>query len=139
MKGVNILRLRKLLSIIVLLFLLSGCLYNRSEQVDNKIDNEKNEVVSVPSVAKSIEEYLLVPSIQKIIKRGYIKVVMVPDDIAVFCRTTKNGELEGLDVDLARKIVRTLGVKLEIHPTKQYSDILDLLSNNSVGFGYRDV
>lgn len=118
---------------IILLFLLFGACSSVENQQEESLSRAETTIIK--PITESVDKQLIFPAIQKIIDRGYIRVAMLPNDIGVLCRTTQDGDFAGLDVDFARDIARTLGVKLEIHKIKQYSDIALLLANGTVDLG----
>lgn len=121
-----------LMVILLLMSFFCGCnISNEGNEADKKdnIEDVKNVEDMVLAVLKKETEKMRFESIKEIIERGYIKIAMVPDDVDVFCRVNKDGDVEGLDAQIAKKLAQTLGVKLEVYKAKQYEDILKLLLN----------
>lgn len=116
------------------LFFLCCCSNFETQQEKYSFDiNAQTEFIK--PITETIDKEFILPAIQRIIDRGSLRVAILPNDIDVFCRVTENGDFAGIDVDFAKNIAKTLGVKLEIHTIKQYSDISVLLANNTVDIG----
>jgi ABC-type amino acid transport substrate-binding protein len=58
--------------------------------------------------------------------RGEVRVCIWPDYFAISYRNPRNGELEGIDIDLARDFARRLGVSLAFVETN-FRDFMDAL------------
>jgi ABC-type amino acid transport substrate-binding protein len=62
--------------------------------------------------------------------RGEIRVCIWPDYFAISYRNPRNGELEGIDIDLARDFARRLGVRLAFVETN-FRDFMGLLEQRA--------
>jgi ABC-type amino acid transport substrate-binding protein len=62
--------------------------------------------------------------------RGELRVCMWPDYFAISFRNPRNGELEGIDIDLARDFARRLGVSLAFVETN-FRDFMDRLEQGA--------
>jgi ABC-type amino acid transport substrate-binding protein len=58
--------------------------------------------------------------------RGELRVCIWPDYFAISYRNPRNGELEGIDIDLARDFARRLGTRLALVETN-FRDFMDRL------------
>ena len=64
---------------------------------------------------------LMPPDMQRILERGKLTVALLGQDNAPFFMD-RNGQLDGLDIQLARNLADQLGVALEIHRSAQTFD-----------------
>lgn len=62
--------------------------------------------------------------------RGELRVCIWPDYFAISYRSPRNGQLEGIDVDLARDFARRLGVSLTFVETN-FRDFMDRLDERA--------
>jgi polar amino acid transport system substrate-binding protein len=75
--------------------------------------------------AESVRDELVKEStIEKILKRGYIKVGM--STFVPWAMQDKNGNLIGFEIDVAKRLAEDMGVKVEFVPTK-WSGIIPAL------------
>lgn len=68
--------------------------------------------------------------LQAIRARNELQVCIWPDYFAISYRNPRNGELEGLDIDMARGLAARLDVGLAFHETS-FGDFLDRLEDGS--------
>ncbi|WP_051321340.1 substrate-binding periplasmic protein [Chrysiogenes arsenatis] len=75
----------------------------------------------------------LPPDMQRIFDRGTLRVGMYHADIAPFFMQSNNGELTGIDVDLAHHVAQELGVELELVRTaKTFDALVEMLEKREV-------
>ena len=67
------------------------------------------------------------PRLEAIAARGALRVCIWPDYFAISYRNPRNGELEGIDIDMARAFARRLGVRLDLVDTT-FADFMDRLA-----------
>ncbi|NEQ71807.1 MAG: transporter substrate-binding domain-containing protein [Okeania sp. SIO2C9] len=81
---------------------------------------------SFPQKSSSVK--LLSPDIQKIVDRGELIVVMTEYDNSPFFVENKRGELEGLDIKIARGLAEALGVELQINRSaKTFNEVVEFV------------
>lgn len=72
------------------------------------------------------DEVSMPPDIKRIKDRGELVVAMINEDVPYFFCKDKDGKLFGFDVDLAKGIADTLGVKVRFHrKSEKYSDVVE--------------
>jgi len=71
------------------------------------------------------------PSIQKILNKKTLVVALTKADLPPFFETNKQGKLHGLDITLAKKIAKSLGVNLKFNrKAKTFEQIIDIVAKN---------
>ncbi len=81
-----------------------------------------------PSLVKVADGRLLAPDIARVVNRGELVVAMLGVDTPPFF-FDKNGELVGLEVDLARAIAKELGVNVRFNRTpKTFNAVVDTIA-----------
>lgn len=81
-----------------------------------------------PGLVKVADGRLLAPEIARIVNRGELIVAMLGVDTPPFFYE-KNGELVGLEVDLARAIGKELGVKVRFNrDAKTFNAVVDIIA-----------
>ncbi|NES68289.1 MAG: transporter substrate-binding domain-containing protein, partial [Okeania sp. SIO2D1] len=81
---------------------------------------------SFPQKSSSVK--LLSPDIQKIVDRGELIVVMTEYDNSPFFVENNRGELEGLDIKIARGLAEALGVELQINRSaKTFNEVVEFV------------
>jgi ABC-type amino acid transport substrate-binding protein len=71
------------------------------------------------------------PSIEKILKRGELRIALYHKDIFPFFFHDKNGKLVGYDIDIAKKIASTLGVKPVFNrDAETFDSIIEMVAEN---------
>ena len=71
-----------------------------------------------------------VPShLDQIRQSGEMRVCIWPDYYSISYRNTRNGQLEGIDIDMARELAKDLGVKVRFVDSSFKTMIDDLLSD----------
>lgn len=76
------------------------------------------------------------PGLNKIIERGEITVSFTPNETAIFTIIDDNGNLSGIDVDIANLIARELGVKLNLKTTaSDWNSVVEEVMNQEADFG----
>lgn len=66
-------------------------------------------------------------TLEAIRARGAVRVCIWPDYFAISFRNPRNGELEGIDIDMARALARHLGVRLDLVDTN-FAAFMDRLA-----------
>ncbi len=94
----------------------------------NAIQTESTNSTDIKNF-NNIDKENLSPDIKSIIDRGKLRVAMVGGERPGFCYHDQNGELRGVDVNLAEGIAEALGVDLEID---QSTDTYDNLANRII-------
>lgn len=76
------------------------------------------------------------PALDRILKKGYLIVAMIATDSPPFVMADGNGDVLGIDVDLARRIAKALGVRLHIDRTsKTYDEVVDKVADGDADIG----
>jgi ABC-type amino acid transport substrate-binding protein len=70
-------------------------------------------------------------SIEKILKKGELRIALYHKDIFPFFFHDKNGSLAGYDIDIAKKIASTLGVKPVFYrDAETFDSIIEMVAKN---------
>lgn len=84
-----------------------------------------------PPTAKP-KENLVFPSIQKIIDAGVLKFAISASERPPFFFTNKSGELDGVDIRMAKAIAAALGVKAEfIQTEKDFDEVVNQVARGT--------
>jgi ABC-type amino acid transport substrate-binding protein len=116
--------------IFVIVFCFSSCQKSnqtKQEKIqDNVFQENDNQAITVEN------KKLYSSDIQNIKDRGKLIVAMAPDNNEIFYRTAQNGQLKGIDIDIAKEIATNLGVEATFDRTAASHDQLqDKLLDNS--------
>jgi polar amino acid transport system substrate-binding protein len=88
------------------------------------------------SVSASSSQKLYHPEIQAIVDRGYLVVALHHTDHPPFFMLDHNGELIGLDIEIAHKIARALNVKVKFHrESTTFDQIVDTIAHEQADIG----
>lgn len=88
-----------------------------------------------PALVRVADSRLLAPDIARISERGELIVAMLDTDTPPFFYA-KNGELIGLEVDIARDLARELNVKLRItRQARTFNDVVDIVARQEADLG----
>jgi len=71
-------------------------------------------------------------SIEEILTRKKLRVGVCKSWEAPFYYKNKNGDLTGIDIDIARKIAKELGVEVEFIFTDDWNQLIDLITQNKI-------
>ncbi len=92
-------------------------------------------VTSLSFCATFAEAQVGPPDIESITKQGYIVVAMLGSDNAPFF-SVKDGELVGIDVDLAKSIAADLGVQPRFdRSAKSFDEVIELVRSGKADIG----
>lgn len=81
---------------------------------------------SVPAPSEGETRGLMPPDIERILNRGKLVVAVLGRDNAPFFMDMGDGEIGGLDIQLARAIASELGVELELkRSAKTFNEVVD--------------
>lgn len=123
-----------LLGLCLILTFSYGC--NQTQQIksDSHLPSVNTEVESSKTIQPiQLDEKSLLPGIEKIIKRGTLRVAMVNIDVDGFCETQEDGSLTGIDAQLAKDIANSMGVSLTINrESDSWDKLTELLANDEV-------
>lgn len=73
------------------------------------------------------------PEILKIKKQGVLTVGILHEDTPPFFMTGKDGQLHGFDIELAKRIGKELGVKVEFNRSaRTFDDVVDLVVQKKI-------
>jgi polar amino acid transport system substrate-binding protein len=73
---------------------------------------------------------------QRIMGKGKITVALLNKDRYPFFMTTKEGQLTGFDIDLARDIASQLGVRVEFNRNaKTFDEVIDIVAKKGADLG----
>jgi polar amino acid transport system substrate-binding protein len=76
------------------------------------------------------------PDIKRIMSKGKITVALVNNDRYPFFMTTKEGQLTGFDIDLARDVASQFGVKVEFNRNaKTFDEVIDIVAKKEADLG----
>lgn len=87
------------------------------------------------SLVRVADGRLLAPDIARIVERGELVVAMLATDTPPFFYQ-KNGEMVGLEVDMARDLARELNVKLRItRQARTFNEVVDVIAQQDADLG----
>lgn len=88
-----------------------------------------------PALVKAADGRLLAPGIARIVNRGELVVAMLGVDTPPFFYV-KNGELLGLEVDLAKAIARELKVNVRFdRSARTFNEVVDIVARQDADLG----
>jgi ABC-type amino acid transport substrate-binding protein len=73
--------------------------------------------------------------LNRIIDSGKVTIAVVDMDIPPFIMKSRDGQLEGLDIDIARDIAGKMKVDLEIIRVDYFDDVIDLVAAGKADIG----
>lgn len=114
---------------------------NESHHENQKLPQPAPTIVASPVAPTPPKQDLPVEKsvftdIQSIIGSGVLKVAMLQDDRSPFFFTNKEGNLVGVDVELAEVVAKSLGVRVEfIRTAKDFNAVVDQVSQGQAHVG----
>lgn len=114
----------------LLLFLLSVLFILSSDQL--KAKDTKSETKTPTAVAFESLGKLVPPDIESIQKEGVLRVGILSQDVSPFFFIDRNGELDGIDVNFAKKIASELGVRIEFVKSDTFDGVIDSVAQKKV-------
>lgn len=92
-------------------------------------------------LAHSAEQIPLTPpDIARIISQGKIRVAVINYESPPFIMTTSEGELVGIDIEIAKSLAKTLHVEVEFVRTSQTTDgLIDMVMNREADIAISEI
>ncbi|MBU8540732.1 substrate-binding periplasmic protein [Falsiroseomonas tokyonensis] len=84
--------------------------------------------MGTPAAAVTLANAAQSPRLSTIRARGELQVCIWPEYFAISYRNPRNGEMEGLDIDMARALATRLGVRLSFVETN-FAEFMDRLED----------
>lgn len=72
------------------------------------------------------------PDIESIQKEGVLRVGILSQDVSPFFFTNKDGEMDGIDVNFAKKIASELGVQIQFVKSDSFDAVIDTVAEKKV-------
>ncbi len=108
----------------------------REKSLDNSLQGKlSSKNLDSGQIALQLQTQSEAPDMLCISNTGVLRVAMVAEDAAPFVFTNKKGELDGIDITIAKAIAKDLGVKVEFVKAASYDDVVDLVINKKVNMG----
>ncbi len=93
-------------------------------------------IVVLAGAERAAADENLLPSIQRIINRGALKIAVVNRSLPPMIRWGEDGKLSGFDVDLGADLARALDVEPQFVPAgPSRNDIIDLVTSGEADIG----
>jgi polar amino acid transport system substrate-binding protein len=96
-------------------------------------DSLKN--LNAGQIALLLQTQAIAPDILCIQQTGVLRVAIVDENNPPFHFTNKKGELDGIDIEIAKKIASEFGVKAEFIKAKTYDEVVDLIVSKKAHLG----
>ncbi len=89
---------------------------------------------NTPSTASpNTNRPIIPPDIEKILKRGVLRVAVLTNETSPFLERKPSGETTGYDIDMAKDIANHLGVKINFNfSAKSFNDLIKLIDMDEV-------
>lgn len=109
---------------------------DRENNLNNSLQGgTSSKDLNAGEIALQLQTQNEAPDMACISNTGTLRIAIVSEEDPPFVFTNKKGELDGIDITLAKAIAKDLGVKAEFVKVGTYDEVIDMVINKKTNMG----